>query len=74
MANYDTDRIIYKNDADSAQVLADIIFGQKQQSPGDKLLMLQGRVMQKIVDTILYEGEEAAKRLIYEIKCRLEQL
>lgn len=68
------DRIIYKNDADSAQILADIIFGKNPQTTSETmLLLLQARVLQKIADTALYEGEDAAKRLIHKIKCRLLQ-
>ena len=68
------DRIIYKNDVDSAQILADIIFGKNPQTTAETmLLLLQARVLQKIADTALYEGEDAAKSLIHKIKRRLLQ-
>lgn len=63
------DRIIHKNDADSAQVLADIIFGKRAQTFEE----IRMRIFQRIVDTALYEGEDAARQLIHKIKCRLLQ-
>lgn len=64
----------YKENVDPAQLMADIIFGKNPQTTSETmLLLLQARVLQRIADTALYEGEDAAKRLIHKIKRRLLQ-